>query len=302
MSTVEDDCHPDSEEEIEATTPFRIPIFQWDCGDDDLNGRLRQSVLKRYEDIESTEGSNRAGGWQSPYTLHKWDDPGVGQLLHKIESMLHHVVRCTVNEPIPAHFEEWLIEGWGNVNVQGARNESHSHGTPQRPALWSGVYYVQSGRTSEEEDIGGKTVFEDRVGIPREVINNEDPARGMTVDPESGLLVMFPSTLNHRVEPYRGDDVRITIAFNLYHSGFSIPYYSDRTKKESTIYGSRALWHGGQVLRAIRGAVLNPSVLLKKLTGREKGRDGSKREENVANSLLRELRDQEGRQVSKLQS
>ena len=36
-----------------------------------------------------------------------------------------------------------------------------------------------------------------------------------TIRPRPGLLFLFPSWLFHQVRPYRGDGLRISIAFNL---------------------------------------------------------------------------------------
>ena len=36
-----------------------------------------------------------------------------------------------------------------------------------------------------------------------------------TIRPRPGLLFLFPSWLFHQVRPYRGDALRISIAFNL---------------------------------------------------------------------------------------
>jgi hypothetical protein len=38
-------------------------------------------------------------------------------------------------------------------------------------------------------------------------------------------MVVFPGRLYHYVEPYTGNRLRITIAFNLKHPDFVVPYY-----------------------------------------------------------------------------
>ena len=37
----------------------------------------------------------------------------------------------------------------------------------------------------------------------------------LTIDPEPGLMLMFPSWLRHAVHPFMGKGERITVAFNL---------------------------------------------------------------------------------------
>ncbi len=282
--------------------PFQIPVFVWEAEETDLNRQLRETVLDRYEKMEGMDASNR-GGWQSPYTLHRWEEPGIDPLLGKIDTLLNYAIDSTVEDPDSDHFEDWLIEAWGNVNVRGASNVSHSHGTPDRPALWSGVYYVEPGRSSEEENVGGETVFEDRIGVPREVLNDQDPfSHDLTVEPRPGSMLLFPSTLRHRVEPYLGDELRITIAFNLYHPGFVIPRHADYADDVlEKVYGSRALWHAKMLLNALTRAVRRPSVVLDKLRSRNGHADGDAASDDP-DSLLDVLRKREDRKVGQLKS
>jgi len=102
------------------------------------------------------------------------------------------------------------------------------------------------------------------VGVPRpEQSNGSSFVQEVTVEPKPGLMVLFPSTLRHRVEPYRGDSRRITIAWNLFHSRSHIPE-TGRGNTDS-VQRSQTLWHAKQMLRSISGAVRNPSILLRKL-------------------------------------
>ena len=46
--------------------------------------------------------------------------------------------------------------------------------------------------------------------------NDGQPAgSGETILPKPGLLFLFPSWLQHQVRPYRGTELRISVAFNL---------------------------------------------------------------------------------------
>src|SRR5262249_52179690 len=130
--------------------------------------------------------------------------------------------------PTREHLEGWRIEGWANVNRRGAFNKAHHHaGGRGNRNLWSGIYYVDEGGLSSEAG-GGLTRFEDRSGVPKEIMRCPDPfERELTIVPQVGLMVFFPATLNHYVMPYEGDADRITIAFNLKHDGFAIPRYPE---------------------------------------------------------------------------
>jgi hypothetical protein len=112
------------------------------------------------------------------------------------------------------------IEAWANVNRRGDYNAAHIH---EPKYIWSGVYYVDPG---DAEPASGCIKFEDRSGVAKEIVHNPDPfEREVAVKPEAGLMLMFPVTLFHYVEPYLGQSPRISIAFNLANAGFTIPVY-----------------------------------------------------------------------------
>ena len=101
----------------------------------------------------------------------------------------------------------------------------------KRPIQWSGIYYLDIGVTHKDEETGGLTVFEDRhttsggfvinrLPIPRE--SGKVLPREETIRPESGKMVIFPSSLWHRVEKYSGSGKRITVAFNVIHERYML--------------------------------------------------------------------------------
>jgi hypothetical protein len=92
----------------------------------------------------------------------------------------------------------WSFDAWANINRRGDGNRVHNHGCGPGSAKWSGIYYVSDG--------GGDapTVFIDRVSGERRVF------------PVPGLLVIFPSSIRHAVEPHNGWGERVTIAVNAY--------------------------------------------------------------------------------------
>jgi Putative 2OG-Fe(II) oxygenase len=82
------------------------------------------------------------------------------------------------------------------------------------------------GELEADHSISGRTVFDDRSGVPKEIIRNTNLyEREISILPRAGMIVMFPARLYHYVEPYSGEGVRIPIAFNLWHSGFAVPLY-----------------------------------------------------------------------------
>jgi hypothetical protein len=73
----------------------------------------------------------------------------------------------------------------------------------------SGVFYVKV-----PEGDSGRLVLVD----PRTRVNmSEKRLRSLNfpIDPKEGTFVLFPSWLEHYVEPNKSDDIRISISFNL---------------------------------------------------------------------------------------
>jgi uncharacterized protein (TIGR02466 family) len=111
---------------------------------------------------------------------------------------------------------DWKINSWANVNRRGHGNEMHTH----PGAFWSGSYYVADGG----QGMGGEFEVHDPRGVAPAMYaplltfaGPGGPSLGAAeqIAPVAGMMVLFPSWLQHAVRPYRGDAVRISIAFNL---------------------------------------------------------------------------------------
>jgi len=203
---------------------FSIPILthQWPDSDE-LNAELRRVVLGRRDSSPGVVKTNR-GGWQSNTDLPSWPDACIRTLMARIQAMMREMVQRTVAHPTPAHMASWDVIAWANANQRGNFNRAHDHLGAR--SLWSGIYYVDVGQLSPHATVTGRTIFEDRSLVPKEIVNNPDLyEREVRILPENGLMVIFPASLYHSVEPYSGEDVRITIAFNLWNPAFGVPLY-----------------------------------------------------------------------------
>ena len=247
---------------------FGPPIYKKKIEGGGSVDKLKEVILERCRESEGVQGSNQGGGWQSRHNLHKWDAPGVKVLLQGIQELVREAVEATVENPDESYFEDWRLHAWANVNEKGAYNESHDHYSWSNLPLWSGIYYVDPGQSSDGGPVGGKTVFEleDPIGIARPNDRGDKSLVYETaIAPQPGLMVLFPSTLRHRVEPYRGDSRRVTIAWNLFHSRFHIPDVSGEKEALNSGPRSQTLWHARQLVKSISGVARNPSILLRKM-------------------------------------
>ena len=97
-----------------------------------------------------------------------------------------------------------LSEHWAHIHKKYESTNIHHHVNidcmSKDPDI-SGVYYVQVPENS------GKLVFEYNI--------NQYQTKRFWVEPIVGNFFLFPSTLNHFVTKNMGDDLRISISFNL---------------------------------------------------------------------------------------
>lgn len=99
------------------------------------------------------------------------------------------------------------LESWINIHEHGGFNFLHIH----EGAYLSGCLYLRVPAGS------GSLVFRDpRPGAVHGSLKGPvaNGYRDISLKPEDGLLVLFPSWLEHFVEPHAGDRPRIVIAFN----------------------------------------------------------------------------------------
>tara|TARA_R100001463_G_scaffold136374_1_gene201578 strand:+ start:1096 stop:1728 length:633 start_codon:yes stop_codon:yes gene_type:complete len=98
-------------------------------------------------------------------------------------------------------------ESWFHIGKTNSTHEVHFHGN----CSWCGIYFVQSGDKGS-----GKTVFCNPAGINyldwgSRYLNQQ---MDIGIEPEDGLLVLFPSHLRHYQALYTGKEDRIVVAFN----------------------------------------------------------------------------------------
>lgn len=100
---------------------------------------------------------------------------------------------------------------FGTINVKGSSHELHRH----RNSLISGTYYVSADKASSQISfLDPKAGF--RMHEPGGH-NAQTPfsALEFSVQPRSGMVVMFPSYLEHSVAVHRSERPRVGITFNL---------------------------------------------------------------------------------------
>ena len=131
---------------------------------------------------QSIQSSNNIGGYHSSFMLFDNYPVSITKDLHD------QIILCAkkvVNSDIS------IIQSWVNINRNGHIMKRHNHS--QVPIV--ACYYV-----TDYESLGGELV----ITKTKEKIK-----------PVAGMLLIFSGNLYHKVLPYNGNNVRISIACNI---------------------------------------------------------------------------------------
>jgi len=181
-----------------------------------LNSALLEAIFAERERNPGLDRSN-FGGWHSDIDMIRWAGSPAEHLAEfAVQQASEHMADIS---PLGKRQFRWGIDMWANINGPGNANQLHCH----PGAYWSGVYYPDPGGAEEAEN-GGALVLED----PRyptayqtvtDLVLRDAEMKPMysqvAIQPEAGLLVMFPSWLRHSVQPHHGDRERVSVAINL---------------------------------------------------------------------------------------
>jgi uncharacterized protein (TIGR02466 family) len=177
-------------------------------------GAIRDYLLGLRATSAGEKKSNR-GGWHSDGNLFGPDFRDIPEMREAITTALFRYIGEVFNYRGEIHL---ALTGWTVINGPGHFNVPHNHAAN----LLSGALYI----TLPSGMKGGAITFMD----PRLNLNaHETPAMkalqvrppwmatAIDVVPGAGEILIFPSWLNHYVQPFESDDpraVRIVVSFN----------------------------------------------------------------------------------------
>lgn len=182
-----------------------------------LNAELRTTILAQQANHPGVALSNM-GGWHSDTDLASWGGEASQTLLRAAADL---ALRFTLDSASPDQPRfRWRVVAWANVSGPGASNALHAH----PGAFWSFVYYVDDGGCATDSSLGGELCLLDprypmsAMAAPDIYLRAADGQPKLIeqkIRPKAGLLLGFPSWLQHAVRPYLGTGLRISIAINL---------------------------------------------------------------------------------------
>ena len=203
---------------------FGTPRIQRQFDNPALNEALHRIVLAketRFPEPRRGDGYDQSnvGGWRSESDLLNWPEPEVATLKGMIHEAAGQVMQLAGGGRQVQIRADLSVAAWANINRRGSYIASHSH----PGSHWSGVYYVSRGRPDEGRPINGVMELEDpRPAAASALIPGFDFGYRERIEPEPGLMMIFPSWNVHMVHPFHGDGERISIAFNIILHDFTL--------------------------------------------------------------------------------
>lgn len=118
-------------------------------------------------------------------------------------------------EPVPGHPflgsipENWSVNWWCTILKGGGYHRMHNH----EGAWLSGVYYLETGDAAARNDNAGWLEFSGAQNYVPGVTDSH------WHQPAEGRFLVFPSYLLHGTSPFDGDDLRLSLSFDLIPEG-----------------------------------------------------------------------------------
>lgn len=198
---------------------FSTPLAVDSLASEEGMQMLRDAVAaEQARDSTGVQISN-INGWHSNTQMLEWGGEAAKALAYKAMQMAD---AHTVDSKSPHKTRYgWIPEMWANVSGKGAANQYHTH----PGSFWSVVAYLDDGYNGDDDPkLGGELQLQDprmpmiRMTAPDLRILGADKKPQATepaIRPRTGMIVMFPSWLQHAVRPFHGEGTRISIAINL---------------------------------------------------------------------------------------
>ena len=106
-----------------------------------------------------------------------------------------------------SNYQIKFVDSWFHIGKTNSVHEIHAHGN----CSWCGIYFIQSGSKGSGETVFSNPASSSYLDDGNRYLDQQMEAR---IKPEDGLLVLFPSYLQHYQSLYIGAKDRIVIAFN----------------------------------------------------------------------------------------
>ena len=172
---------------------------------------INKSIVKKLNEMtKSIPKLIPDESWQSEQTLHTLEE--FQELFASVNSTASGVL-----EFLRIGYDAFEITScWANINTQGTGHRIHSH--PNN--FLSGVYYVQIPEGANTINFHDPRLQTGIIRPPVTQLTSENTDQ-VVVEVKEGTFLLFPSWLQHSVDPSKIERSRISISFNLMFSAYT---------------------------------------------------------------------------------
>ena len=192
---------------------FATPVFRQEWPhESELNRYLHRLILSwEQADARPANGYSNVGGWHSPIDLHECWDSQIRLVLERCRELAGEATARLMGATGQTRRYGYALSAWANVSRQGDYNVPHVH-----LSTWSAVYYVSvTPGCGSGQQAGGLELLDPRPATAMVDMPGEFFATRHLIQPQAGLLVLFPASVMHFVHPFRGEGERISVACDL---------------------------------------------------------------------------------------
>lgn len=165
--------------------------------------------VKLMELAQATPGLSPGGKLQTEQTLHHLSE------FRELKEIIN-IAATGVLDFLKIVYESLELTGcWANISPPGDGHTPHTH--PNN--YLSGVYYVQTQKGADTISFDDPRPQTNIIAPLTSEITDENAGQ-IHITTKNGLLLLFPSWLQHRVPRNESNQARISIAFNIMFSRF----------------------------------------------------------------------------------
>ena len=195
--------------EIKVRNLFSVPIFHYKLENfNETNKELLNYILELQKNDKIGNTHSNRGGWHSKNFDIVNQGPPIN-FLNKIKDYLKYIISNEFGwEYVPN--KQRIVAMWAIINKKNSFNVMHNH----QNCYFSSAYYVKKPKNS-----GDITFFDPKEAktyrFPKIEKYTKYSSEAVTIKPEEGDLLIFPSYLYHSVGENLSEDDRVAVSFNV---------------------------------------------------------------------------------------
>tara|TARA_R100000742_G_C4254242_1_gene72290 strand:- start:303 stop:914 length:612 start_codon:yes stop_codon:yes gene_type:complete len=172
-----------------------LPIFTTIFNDHvEFNNYYKKVILEHRARDPDTVMESNVKAWHSSWETHL-ENPKFDLLVERVIKFSEFVNTGYFNG---GHNQYYILNLWAMMYEESEYAKRHCH----YPAHFSGCYYV------EVEEDSAPIIFE---SVIKDGVNDNN--KPLTIQPQSGMIALWPGLVHHEVPPTKGK--RMAISFNI---------------------------------------------------------------------------------------